>query len=139
MSNTDRATTMRNALEACVVGDFDSLGDCFTDDVTAWSPAILVESREELAEALAGREAAFSELEVHIDALDVFGDKGVAEFRVTARFTEPFSVGEEEIEPNGQLITIGSALVVDFEGDRISAFRNYFDEGTLLEQMLLPA
>ena len=29
-----------------------------------------------------------------------------------------------------------AALVAEFKGDRISAFRNYFDDASLMEQML---
>ena len=40
------------------------------------------------------------------------------------------------IEPNGREILLGAAMVADFTGDKISAFRNYFDDAALLEQML---
>ena len=139
MTESARATVLRKAIEACVTGDFEVLPELFTEDVSAWSPAIHVTSAKELAEALAWHEEALTEVEVQIDALDVFADKGAAEFRVTARFSEPFVIDDSVVEPNGHLLVIGSAVIVDFDGDRISAFRNYFDEMTLLEQMLIPA
>ena len=43
------------------------------------------------------------------------------------------------IEPNGHDILLGAAMVAEFSGDRISTFRNYFDDATLLEQMLAAA
>jgi limonene-1,2-epoxide hydrolase len=40
------------------------------------------------------------------------------------------------IDPNGRDILLGGAIVAEFDGDKISAFRNYFDDATLLVQML---
>lgn len=139
MGNTDRAAVLRRAIEACVEGDAATIEDVFTEDVTAWSPTIFATSRAQLIEATAGRDESFGEHQVQIDALDVFGSKGVAEFRVTARFVQPFGVGDAVVEPNGRMIVIGAAVVADFDGDRIKAFRNYFDEATLLDQMIMPA
>jgi limonene-1,2-epoxide hydrolase len=75
-----------------------------------------------------------------VDAVDVVGNKGFAEYRVTAVFSGPFVIERDVVvEPNGQDILLGAAMVVEFSGDRISAFRNYFDDATLLEQMLAVA
>lgn len=55
-----------------------------------------------------------------------------------AVFSGPFVLDEDRaIEPTGQTILIGAALVADFDGDKIAALRNYFDDSTLMEQMLL--
>jgi hypothetical protein len=40
------------------------------------------------------------------------------------------------IEPNGREILLGAAAIADFDGDRIKALRAYFDDASLLEQML---
>ena len=54
-----------------------------------------------------------------------------------ATFTGPFTVDTETvIEPNGQQLTLGAAVVGDFEGDKIKALRGYFDDASLLEQMV---
>ena len=136
MPDTDRAVVLERAIHACLGGDFDQLSDLFTEDVVAWSPTILVSSRDELAEALAIQDSAFSDIEASIDSLDVLGNKGFVEFRVRARFTAPFVVGDAVIEPTGEEIVLGSALVAEFDGDRIRAYRNYFDELSLLTQLL---
>jgi hypothetical protein len=75
---------------------------------------------------------------VQIDALDVIGNKGYAEYRVNAVFSGPFEIDDDTvIEPNGRELLVGAAIVAEFSGDTISAFRNYFDNAALLEQMLV--
>ncbi len=92
----------------------------------------------DLAENLAFREDAPSRTSTsQIDSLDIFGSRGLAEFRVAATFSGPFVIGESAvIDPNGQKLLLGAAAVADFEGDKITALRAYFDDATLLEQML---
>jgi ketosteroid isomerase-like protein len=137
MSATDRRQVLRRALEACILGQVESLPDLFTADVSAWSPNLLVTSRDELAEAIAGREDAISDVTVQVDALDIFGNKGFAEYRLSGTFSGPLAFSEDTvIEPNGHELLLGAAIVAEFKGDKISAFRNYFDDASLIEQML---
>ena len=73
-----------------------------------------------------------------MDSLDIFGNKGFVEYRVTAVFSGPFVIDADTVvEPNGNEILLGAALVAEFTGDKISALRNYFDDASLLEQMLV--
>jgi len=61
----------------------------------------------------------------------------LAEFRVTGTFSGPFVIEEAAvIEPNGKRLLLGAAAVADFKGDKIKAVRAYFDDASLLEQML---
>ena len=140
MTGTSRGATLRRAIETCIQPDdgaITKLGELFHDDVTVWSPNLLAIGLADLAENLAFRELAFSDVDVQIDALHVFAGKGFAEFRVTATFSGPFVIGKEvAIEPNGQKILLGAAAIADFEAGKIKALRAYFDDATLLEQML---
>ena len=80
---------------------------------------------------------AFSDVDIQFDSLDTFKNKGLVEFRVAATFSGPFVLDEEVvIEPNGQVLLLGAVAVADFVGDKIAAVRAYFDDATLLEQML---
>ena len=109
----------------------------FTDDVTVWTPNLLASGIADLAENLAFREQAFADVDIDVGSVDVFGDRGLAEFRVAATFSGPFVVAEQlVIEPNGHELLLGAAVVADFDGDKIKAMRAYFDDATLLEQML---
>ena len=140
MTAISRGAILRRAIETCIQPDDGAvakLGELFHDDVTVWSPNMLAIGLADLAENLAFRELAFSDVDVQIDALHVFAGKGFAEFRVTATFSGPFVIGKETaIEPNGQKILLGAAAIADFEGGKIKALRAYFDDTTLLEQML---
>ena len=139
MTGTSRGAILRRAIETLIQPDDDAiakLGELFDDDVTVWSPNLFVVGLADLAENLTVRENAFSDVDIQIDALDVFANKGFAEFRVTATFSGPFVIGEEAIEPNGHKLLLGAAAIADFEEGKIKALRAYFDDATLLEQML---
>jgi ketosteroid isomerase-like protein len=137
MSAANRRQVLRRALEACIIGQAEVLPEMFTEDVSGWSPNMLVTSLDELTEAVADREDSLSDVNVQVDALDVFGNKGFVEYRVSAVFSGPFVISEDTvIDPNGREIVLGAAMVAEFQGDKISAFRNYFDDAALMEQML---
>jgi hypothetical protein len=140
MTGTNRGAILRRAIETCIHPDDDAiarLGELFSDDATVWSPNLLAVGLDDLAEHLAFRENAFSDVDIQIDALDVFANKGFAEFRVAATFSGPFVIGEGTVvEPNGRRLLLGAAAVAEFEKGKIKALRAYFDDATLLEQML---
>jgi len=137
MAQNGRGDVLERALEACVTGDVGPLPELFTDDVSGWSPNMLVTSLAELQDIVAERDGSLSDVSLQIDALDIVGNKGYAEYRLSAVFSGPFVIDEDTvIEPNGREILLGAALVADFTGDKISAFRNYFDDVTLLAQMI---
>ena len=140
MAEHPRAAVLRRAVEVFISPDDDAiknLGELFTEDVTVWTPNMLALGVVDLAENLFYRESAFSDVDLRFDTLDVFGSRGLAEFRVAAIFSGPFVVAEAAvIEPNGKRLLLGAAAVVDFTGNKIKAVRGYFDDATLLEQML---
>ena len=56
---------------------------------------------------------------------------------MSAVFSGPFVIDRDRvIEPNGNAIVLGAAMVAEFRGDKIAVFRNYFDDASLMEQML---
>jgi ketosteroid isomerase-like protein len=60
------------------------------------------------------------------------------EWIATATHSGPLVVDEDVvIEPTGGRFTLRGVTVADFEGDRIRAFRQYWDEVSLLEQLEL--
>jgi len=138
MPSKDRGAVLCRALHVAIGGDADVAADLFSPDVKGWSPTMVVASRAELLDALATREDALTDVVLTVDALDVIGDKAIAEWHATAAFTGPFLVDEDVlIEPNGQLLAVAGVTVAEFDGDRICGFRNYFDDAALLEQMLI--
>jgi hypothetical protein len=140
MAENSRGAALVRAIETFIRPDDEAiaeLGTLFTDDVTVWSPNLLAVGLADLAENLVLREMAFSDVDIQITSLGILGNKGFAEFCVGATFSGPFVVDEEVvIEPNGRQLLLGAAAIADFKGDKIKGVRTYFDDATLLEQML---
>jgi ketosteroid isomerase-like protein len=137
MAENGRVGVVERALEAAVTGDAGALPELFTEDVSGWSPNMMVGSLAELTEAVAARDESLSDVSILIHGVDVVGDRAYAEYIVSAVFSGPFPIGDDiVIDPNGRELTLGGIIAADFAGDKISAFRNYFDDVTLLVQML---
>jgi ketosteroid isomerase-like protein len=126
------------ALEAAVTGDDRALDQTFTEDVVGWSPNLAVTSRAELAEEFGDRHDALSNIVIAFDAIYIIGDNAIAEWRISAEHTGPIVVEDDlQLEATGRTIVLAGATFAEFRGDRICAFRNYFDDAALLEQLLL--
>ena len=78
MARSGRAGVVERALEAGFSGEVDALAELFTEDVSGWSPNMLVASRDELAEVVAERETSISNMSLEIDVVDIVGNKGYA-------------------------------------------------------------
>jgi predicted ester cyclase len=76
-------------------------------------------------------------LDAEVQALDQVGDKAIAEWHVAADHTGPLVVDDDlTIEPTGRRLHLSGATVAEFDGDRVCAFRSYFDDLALVEQVL---
>jgi ketosteroid isomerase-like protein len=139
-SKADRAAVLVQAIEATVTGDSRVVRDLYADDVQGWSPVMTVSSAAELAVELEDRQEAFSDIELDVSPLDVGDDQACVEWIATATHSGPLVIDEDVvIEPSGGRFTLRGVTIADFEGDRIRAFRQYWDEVSLLEQLqLLP-
>ncbi len=126
------------AIEAAVTGDVDVIETAFTEDVVGWSPNISVSSRAELEAELADRDDALSNVVFSVDSLDVIGDKAIAEWRLAADHTGPLRLDEDVVlEATGARLVLAGASFAEFRGEQICAFRHYFDDAALIEQMLM--
>ena len=132
-----QASALRRLLQAAVTGDGDSMADLVTVDVTGWSPNLFVTSRDELLAELERREDTFSGIEISVQALDQIGDKAIAEWHMAADHTGALAVDDDlVIEPTGRRLHLSGATVAEFDGEQICAFRSYFDDLALVEQVL---
>jgi ketosteroid isomerase-like protein len=132
-----RGDALRTLLQASVTGDASAVADLVTEDVVGWSPNLMVESREQLLAALDVRDDSFSGVEFHLAALDHIGDKAIAEWRVGADHTGPLFIDDDlAIESTGRRLHLSGVTVAEFDGNRICAFRSYFDDLALIEQAL---
>jgi ketosteroid isomerase-like protein len=140
LTGADRGARLVRAVEATVSGDSSAVSELFTEDVDAWSPVVHVTSREALAVELEDMDDAFSELECHVRLVAVEQGHGCAEWVASAIHSGPYPVDERTVlEPTGRRVTLRGVSVAEFEGDRIRAFRLYWDEVDLVEGLgLLP-
>jgi ketosteroid isomerase-like protein len=139
-SNAARAATLRRALEAGLAGDGDALRELYTDDVTAWTPALSAASLDELVAELDRRDGAFSDVELEVVPLDVGGDFACAEWSVAMTHTGPLTLaGDEVVEPTGTRVTVNGVTVAEFRSDRICSLRQYWDELAVFAQIGLVA
>jgi ketosteroid isomerase-like protein len=132
-----RKEVLLKALEAEVGGGSDDLGALFTDDVVGWSPYATVSGLEALAELAALRDLAFSNVVLSFRGLDEVGNKAFAEWLVEADHTGPLVLGEDAVlDATGRHVQLAGATVADFRDGKIRSYRTYFDDISLIEQLV---
>jgi ketosteroid isomerase-like protein len=132
-----RKDVLLQAIEAEVGETSVDLGTLFTDDVVGWSPYASVSGLPALATVAALREIAFSNVVVLFRGLDEVGNKAYAEWLIQADHTGPLVLDEGvELEATQQRIQIAGVTVADFRDGKISSYRTYFDDLSLIEQIV---
>jgi predicted ester cyclase len=138
MSESRPSVFIRALQTAVGLGDEDP-STLFTEDVLAWSPALMASSLAELAEALKVRDEALSNVSLTIRSFNMGGNRAIAEWRLDADHTGPLTVDDElTLEATGRHVHVGGATFAEFRGHKIRAFRSYFDEMALMEQVMVP-
>jgi ketosteroid isomerase-like protein len=90
-----------------------------------------------LADLSTLRETAFSNAVISLRGLDEVGNKAFAEWLVEADHTGPYVLGEDAVvEPTGRHVQLAGVTVADFRGGKIRSFRRYFDDASLIEQLV---
>ena len=136
MSNAARAAALARALRAGIDRDQEALRGLLTDDVRAWTPNLSTSSLRELLDELDHRDEAFSDFALDTVPLDVGGDYACVEWTVEMTHTGAITLdGGRSIEPTGTRVMAHGVTVAEFEGDRICAVRQYWDEFGVLEQL----
>ena len=132
-----RKDVLLKALEAEVGGASVDRATLFTDDVVGWSPIATVSGLTDLVELAADRETTFSNVVIMFRGLDEVGNKAFAEWLVEADHTGPMVLGEDAVlEATGRRVRMAGVTVADFRGEKIRSFRTYFDDVSLIEQMV---
>ena len=132
-----RKEVLADALRAEAGAASADLKTLFTDDVVGWSPYATVSGLTGLADLSALREEAFSNVVITFRGLDEAGNKAFAEWLVEADHTGPMVLGEDAVlEATGRRVRLAGVTVADFRGEKIRSFRTYFDEVSLIEQMV---
>jgi hypothetical protein len=131
-----RATTLARALRAGLEGDRDAVARACTPDVRVWAPALSAGSLAELLDALEARDSAFSGFELDVTPLDVGGDFACVEWTVRMTHTGALELGGgTKLDATNERVTVHGATIAEFDGDRICALRQYWDEFAVLEQL----
>jgi ketosteroid isomerase-like protein len=137
MSDSRKAVLLK-ALEAEVGGGAPvDMGALFTDDVVGWSPYATVSGLDALSELAALREEAFSNVVIGLRGLDEVGNKAFAEWLMEADHTGPLVLDEDAaLEATGRHVQVAGVTVADFREGKIRSFRTYFDDLSLIEQIV---
>ncbi len=132
-----RKDVLSKALEAEVGGEAADLSTLFTDDVVGWSPYASVSGLTALAEVAALRDVAFSNVVLSFRGLDEVGNKAFAEWIIEADHTGPLVLSEDAVlEATGRHVQLAGATVADFREGKIRSYRTYFDDVSLIEQLV---
>ena len=132
-----RKEVLLKALEAEAGDASVDLEALFTDDVVGWSPYATVSGLTALAGLSALREVAFSNVVIMLRGLDEVGNKAFAEWLVEADHTGPLVLAEDSVlDATGRHVQLAGVTVADFRDGKIRSFRTYFDDISLIEQIV---
>jgi len=132
-----RKDVLLRALEVEVGGASVDPAILFTDDVIGWSPYATVSGLAAVAELSALRELGFSNVVIMFRGLDEVGNRAFAEWVIEADHTGPVFLGEGAVlDPTGARVRLAGVTVADFRGGKIRSYRTYFDDLSLLEQLV---
>jgi ketosteroid isomerase-like protein len=133
-----RKDVMLKALEAEVGSTSVDLDTLFTDDVVGWSPYASVSGLTELAELAAQHDSTFSNIVIQVRSLDEVGNRTYAEWLIEADHTGPFVLDDDVVlEATGRHVQLAGVSVADFREGKIRSYRTYFDDLTMIEQMIV--
>jgi len=132
-----RKDVMVKALEAEVGSASVDLGTLFTDDVVGWSPYATVSGLTALAELSALRELAFTNVVILLRGVDEVGNRVYAEWLIEADHTGPLVLDEDVVlDATGRHVQLAGVSVADFREGKIRSFRTYFDDLSMIEQIV---
>jgi ketosteroid isomerase-like protein len=131
-----RKDVVLKALEAELGETAEDLTKLVTEDVVGWSPLVSLSGLSALAELSAIRELAFSNVVLLTRGLDEVGNKVFVEWVVEADHTGPYVLDDAVIEPTGRRVRLAGVTVAEFRGEKIRSFRTYFDDLSLIEQLV---
>ena len=128
---------MVKALEAEVGSSSVELDTLFTADVVGWSPYASVSGLTALAELSALRDIAFSNVVLQLRAVDEVGNRVYAEWLIEADHTGPLVLDDDVVlEGTGRHVLLPGVSVADFRDGKIRSYRTYFDDLSMLEQIV---
>ena len=132
-----RKEVLSDALKAEIGAASVDLKTLFTDDVTGWSPYVTLSGLAALADLATLREAAFSNVVITFRGIDEVGNKAFAEWLVEADHTGPLVLDDDVVlDATGRHVQLAGVSVADFREGKIGSFRTYFDDLSMIEQIV---
>jgi len=132
-----RKDVLVKAIEAEISGEAADFESIFTDDVVGWSPYMAVSGLAGLSALAAIHEMAFSNVAILFRGVDEVGNRAFAEWVIEADHTGPFLLDDDvAVEATGRRVQLAGATVADFRDGKIRSFRSYFDDLSLVEQIV---
>jgi len=106
-------------------------------DVRCQSSALFTTSRTQLVSALVNGDDAVTPVSVTLSDIALVGPTSFVEWSVWGRFTGPAFLDDDVmIEASGRPVTSTGAMVLRFDGDRVTDIRCYHDPADLEAQLL---
>ena len=132
-----RKDVLLSALETELgIGSAD-LSTLFTDDVVGWSPLASVSGLADLTGVDTPAQVAFSNVALSLRGLDEVGNKAFAEWLIEADHTGTLVLNENAaLDATGRHIQMAGVTVADFRDGKIRSYRTYFDDASLIEQLV---
>ena len=132
-----RKDVMVKALEAEVGSTDVDLGTLFTNDVVGWSPYASISGLTALAELSALRDIAFSNVVIGLRSVDEVGNRVYAEWVIEADHSGPLVLDEDVVlDATGRHVQLAGVSVADFRDGKIRSYRTYFDDLSMIEQIV---
>ena len=112
-------------------------GTLFTDDVVGWSPYVTRLRIDKTSPSSRPSVRHVLERRHPVPGLDEVGNKAYAEWVIEADHTGPFVLDEDVVlDATGRHVKLAGVTVADFRDGKIRSFRTYFDDISLIAQMV---
>jgi hypothetical protein len=107
-----------------------------TDDVLFTSPHVTVTSRVAAERTFGVPEETLADISLAIISIDEVGDRVTGEWQLDGTFSRPLMFDDDLlIEPTGGLVHLRGMSIAEFRDSRIAAFRHYFDDSEMLQDV----
>ncbi len=127
------------AIGVALVGEPDRLGDALTSDAVGWSPGWTFASRTEAEEKRRAHASSLAVNRFTVDHLWWSAPTAVAEWHIEAQHDAPLLVADELlVEASHHPVCIAGVSIARFAGDRIAHLHTYYDDASVIEQVLAP-
>ncbi len=125
-------------LQIAIVGEPETLRDALTEDAHGWSPTFEFSSCAEAEAAFRERDRPLMVQQFRIDRMCWSANVVFAEWSLRASLRTPLLVADDIlVEADDRDIALGGATVAVRCGALLSSVHTYFDDATLIEQVVL--